>query len=105
MALIDTSRALPTAFDDTFTAVKESATWRKEKVLQIGAFGLLANEVHASIPTAPRPEAPKGDLLDPVHALTVCKRLAARNLALTTRFPTRMRIPCWCGRRCRAARA
>jgi hypothetical protein len=56
---------------DNFAEAKESSIWRKDKVLQIGAFGLLANEAHASMPTAPLLEAPTNDPLDLEHALTV----------------------------------
>jgi hypothetical protein len=55
-------------------------TRRKEKVLQIGAFGLLANEAHASVLTAPLLEAPTYDPLDLEHTLTV------RNLAQNDAF-------------------
>ena len=60
-------------------------TRRKEKVLQIGAFGLLANEAHASVLTAPLLEAPlleapTYDPLDLEHTLTV------RNLAQNNAF-------------------
>jgi len=66
---------------DNFAEAEESSVRRKEKALQIGAFGLLANEAHASALTAPLLEALTYDLLDLERALTVRKRLAARNLA------------------------
>jgi hypothetical protein len=59
--------------------------WCKEKVLQIGAFGLLANEAHASVLTAP--------LLEARPHMTLSTRSSCAISPKTMRFSTRMRTP------------
>jgi hypothetical protein len=56
-----------------------------EKVLQIGAFGLLANEAHASVLTAP--------LLEARPHMTLSTRSSCAISPKTMRFSTRMRTP------------